>query len=103
MLLRTVRMTFRPDRLEAFHALFRETRARIAAAPGCLHLELWEDTRFPNVLTTYSHWESAEALDAYRESDLFRTTWTRTTPLFAAAAVAHSQVRLGVEADSERA
>ena len=93
MLLRTVRMTFRPDRLDAFLALFAEARPRIRAAPGCRHLELWQDTRFPNVVTTYSEWDDAEALDAYRHSDLFRSTWARTTPLFAAAPVAHSQTR----------
>lgn len=93
MLLRTVRMTFRPDRLDAFHDLFREARPKIRAAHGCRHLELWEDARFPNVLTTFSEWDDADALEAYRQSDLFRETWARTTPLFAAAPVAHSQTR----------
>ena len=93
MLLRTVRMTFRPDRLADFLALFRAARPRIAAAPGCRHLELWQDARFPNVLTTFSRWDDQAALDAYRQSDLFRETWAETKPLFAAAPVAHSQYR----------
>ena len=91
MLLRTVRMTFDPARLGDFLALFAEARPKIAAAPGCRHLELWQDARFPNVLTTFSRWDDADALEAYRRSDLFRTTWARTTPMFAAAPVAHSQ------------
>ena len=90
MLLRTVRLTIRPDRLADFHALFAATRDRIRAAPGCRHLELWQDTRFANVVTTVSRWDDAAALDAYRHSDLFRETWAQTTPLFAAAPVAHS-------------
>ena len=94
MLLRTVRMTFRPDRLDEFLALFRGARPRIAAAPGCRHLELWRDARFPNVLTTFSHWDDAQALEAYRRSELFTATWAKTYPLFAAAPVAHSQERL---------
>ena len=94
VLLRTVRMTFRPDRLDEFLALFREAWPRIAAAPGCRHLELWEDARFPNVLTTYSEWDGPEALDAYRRSDLFRETWAQTKPLFAAPPVAQSQTRV---------
>lgn len=97
MLIRTVRMTFRPDRLDDFLALFREARPKIAATPGCRHLELWQDARFPNVLTTYSHWDDADALDAYRHSDLFRTTWKQTTPLFAGAPIAHSQRTLNDE------
>ena len=87
-------MTFRPDRLDAFHALFREARPRIAAAPGCRHLELWEDARFPNVLTTFSQWDGPASLEAYRRSDLFRETWAQTKPLFAAPPVAHSQFRM---------
>ena len=83
-------MTFRPDRLDTFHDLFRQTAAHIRAVPGCRHLELWEDARFSNVLTTYSHWTDAEALDAYRVSDLFRSTWDKTKPLFAAEPVARS-------------
>lgn len=94
MLIRTVRMTFRPDRLETFHALFRATATHIRAVPGCRHLELWEDARFPNILTTYSYWTDAEALDVYRGSDLFQTTWAKTKPLFAAPPLAQSQHRI---------
>jgi len=90
MLLRTVRMTFAPARLADFLEVFAEARPLIAAAPGCRHLELWQDARFPNVLTTFSHWDDQTALDAYRRSDLFKTTWAKTTPLFAAAPIAHS-------------
>ena len=90
MLLRTVRLVLRPDAVPAFLALFAETRARIAAAPGCRSLDLWQDARFPNVVTTVSTWDSAAALDAYRAGDLFRATWARTTPLFAAPPEARS-------------
>ena len=83
-------MTFRPDALPVFLPLFDQTAPRIRAFPGCLHLELWQDERYPNILTTYSHWVDAPALAAYRESLLFRETWTRTRPLFAAPPVAHS-------------
>ncbi|HYE96684.1 MAG TPA: antibiotic biosynthesis monooxygenase family protein [Rubricoccaceae bacterium] len=91
VLIRTVRMTFRPDALEAFLDLFRASAPHIRAFPGCRHLALWADERFPNILTTYSLWDGPESLARYRESDLFRSTWARTTPLFAAPPVAHSQ------------
>ncbi len=84
-------MTFRPDALEAFLALFDASAPQIRAFPGCRHLELWQDQRFANVLTTCSHWDDAEALERYRRSDLFRETWARTKPFFAAAPQAHSQ------------
>ena len=91
MLLRTVRMTFAPAHLDTFLTLFREARPRIAAAPGCRRLELWQDARYPNVLTTFSTWDDEEALNAYRRSDLFMTTWAKTSPLFATSAQARSQ------------
>ena len=91
MLIRTVRMTFRPDRLAAFLAIFDASAPRIRAFAGCRHLALWEDAHYPNILTTYSHWEDEAALNRYRESTLFRSTWAQTKPLFAAPPVAHSQ------------
>ena len=100
MLLRTVRLTLRPDAVAAFHALFAATRPRIAAAPGCHSLDLWQDARYANILTTVSLWDGPEALDAYRRSDLFRETWARTTPLFAAPPVATSHVRPDIRADA---
>lgn len=84
MLIRLVRMTFRPDALQRFEALFATAAPQIQAFPGCLHLDLWQDARYANVLTTYSHWSSPEALAAYRQSDFFRGTWAHTKPLFAA-------------------
>lgn len=95
MLIRTVRMTFRPDRVDDFlKDIFEPSAPMIRAFPGCRHLELWQDARFPNILSTYSRWDDEAALERYRASELFQTTWARTTPLFAAPASAHSQVVL---------
>ena len=91
MLIRTVRMTFHPDHLDAFRVLFEEASPKIRAFPGCGGLELWEDAHFPNILSTFSLWDGGEALDTYRNSELFRSTWARTKPLFAAPPAAHSQ------------
>lgn len=99
MLLRTVRMTFRPDALKAFLEIFDAAAPKIRAVPGCRHLQLWQDERFPNIVTTYSHWTDADALHRYRHSDLFRSTWATTKPLFAAPPVAHSQHVLRAEMD----
>jgi quinol monooxygenase YgiN len=104
MLVRTVRMTFRPDRVDDFLALFRASAPRIRAFPGCHRLALLADARYPNVLTTYSLWEDEAALDRYRASALFKTTWAETKPLFAAPPVAHSQYTvIEVEPESETA
>ncbi|MDX1439973.1 MAG: putative quinol monooxygenase [Rubricoccaceae bacterium] len=91
MIVRTVQMTFRPDAVEEFLRLFEKTSPEIRAFSGCRHLELWEDTRFPNILSTYSHWDDEAALERYRKSELFRSTWAETKKLFAAPPVASSQ------------
>lgn len=91
VLIRLVRMTFHPDALADFLDLFDASAPQIRAFPGCHHLDLWQDARYPNILTTYSHWDDADALNRYRHSDLFQTTWAKTRPLFAAPPWARSQ------------
>lgn len=94
MIIRIVRMTFRPESLPAFEAIFAESKQAIRSFPGCLHLELHADAQQPHVRYTYSHWRDQTTLDAYRHSDLFGQVWPRTKALFAAAPQAFSLHRL---------
>ncbi|MBD2699132.1 antibiotic biosynthesis monooxygenase [Spirosoma sp. BT702] len=94
MLVRIVRMTFQPDKLADFQAIFDTSKQQIRAFPGNYHLELLRDPDQPNVRMTYSLWESADALEAYRRSELFRTTWAATKVLFTERAVAFSAEKL---------
>ena len=99
MLIRVVRMTFRPSAVDTFLRLFDKRSTQIRAHPGCLHLELWRDEKYPNILTSYSHWTDSDALDSYRQSALFKRTWAATTALFAGGALAFSgqQIRSSVD------
>jgi quinol monooxygenase YgiN len=90
MLIRLVRMTFAPEAVDTFLERFDETAPQIRGFPGCRHLELWRDADAPAVFTTHSHWESEEALEQYRHSDLFQTTWNDVKPLFDDRPRAHS-------------
>ncbi len=94
MLVRIVRMTFQPDKLADFHAIFDRSKAHIRAFPGNYHLELLRDPENPAVRMTYSLWESVDALEAYRQSDLFRTTWAATKLLFAEKPIVFSGEKL---------
>lgn len=94
MLIRIVRMTFQDDRLADFHAIFDRSKQRIRTFPGNHQLDLLRDPDQPSVRITYSLWESADALEAYRQSELFRTTWAATKVLFAERAVAFSAEKL---------
>jgi quinol monooxygenase YgiN len=90
MLVRIVRLTFSPDTVSSFLDQFDEAAPQIRSFPGCHHLELWRDLDAPHVCTTHSHWESEEALEQYRNSDLFRSTWAAIKPLFDGRPKAHS-------------
>lgn len=83
MLIRIVRMTFQPDKVEEFRAIFIESKEKIRAREGCEYLELWQDIHQPEVFMTHSHWQTEEDLNAYRHSELFKTTWAKTKALFA--------------------
>ena len=86
MLIRIVRMTFRPDAVPAFLNIFASSQPKIAAQPGCRSVRLWRDAADPHALATYSIWESEAALNNYRRSALFGAVWPRTKALFAAPA-----------------
>ncbi len=96
MLIRIVRMTFQEDQLGAFHDIFENSKHHIRAFPGCRHLQLLSDLNNPAVRMTYSHWDSPEDLENYRQSALFRTTWAATKVLFADKPVAFSAGQLEV-------
>jgi quinol monooxygenase YgiN len=83
MIVRIVQMTFEADKTEAFQQLFEDRKTTIRNFPGCRHLELWRDTRDPNIFFTYSNWGSEAHLDHYRFSEFFKDTWVKTKALFA--------------------
>lgn len=87
-------MTFREEAVADFLRLFDERKERIRHFEGCAHLELWQDTKQPNVIFTYSHWQSEAHLDHYRFSPFFKETWGLTKALFATPPQAWSINRL---------
>ncbi len=84
-------MTFRPETVDIFlNEVFEPSKTAIRAFPGCRHMELLRYKQAPEVLFTLSYWEDETALDHYRHSELFRTTWAKTKVLFAERAEAWS-------------
>jgi quinol monooxygenase YgiN len=82
MIIRLVKMTFEVEKMEAFLTLFKERQAAIKDFPGCLSLQLLIDNKLDGTIFTYSQWESADALENYRQSDLFKDTWKQTKKYF---------------------
>ena len=94
MLIRIVRMTFKPEEVQAFLENFEANKTFIRDFPGCQHLELWQDETHKNIFVTYSHWESEKALDQYRDSELFKSVWSFTKALFSEKPQAFSSKKL---------
>lgn len=90
LLQRVVKMQFRVDAVDLFLQHFNEVAGEIRHFPGCEGLHLLQDTDNSNILFTYSQWQDAVALEHYRNSDLFRTTWKYVRTLFEVRAEAWS-------------
>ncbi len=82
MIIRIVKLTFDPDKVNDFIKVFNDTQATIKNFEGCTHLELLNDITDSNVFFTYSYWEDERFLNAYRDSDFFKSVWQRTKVLF---------------------
>jgi quinol monooxygenase YgiN len=82
MIIRIVKLSFRSEEIENFLTIFHESKELIRATNGCLRLELLQKVDQSNVLSTYSWWETEQDLENYRHSELFKTTWAKTKPLF---------------------
>lgn len=82
MIKRLVKLTFQADKTDDFLAVFESSKNLIRQMKGCQHLELLRDVATPQVFFTLSYWESEADLNAYRDSELFKTTWAKTKILF---------------------
>lgn len=94
MIVRMVKMTFRPGQEQRFLELFEGWRHRIRPFPGCRYLELVQDKKDPRVFFTYSEWDAELDLENYRRSDVFADVWPTVKAMFDAPAEAWTVERL---------
>jgi autoinducer 2-degrading protein len=96
MLIRIVKMEFQQAKVNTFLDLFNSTRDKIANFDGCNGVELLNSVDAGNVFFTYSTWVSEQHLENYRNSDLFKQTWTKTKEMFSNKPEAWSLKQLGI-------
>lgn len=89
-MIRIVKMTFKPEKVDEFLDNFNTNKTLIRAFDGVQHLELLKDKSADNIYFTYSVWQSEDQLENYRNSELFRGVWAKTKPLFSKKAEAWS-------------
>ena len=82
MITRIVKLEFEKNRIDDFLAFFETIKYRVNEFPGCYGMKLYQDVERPWIVMTYSHWESQEALDTYRNSTTFGEVWPTITPWF---------------------
>lgn len=82
MVKRIVKLTFQEDKTADFLAIFEASKSAIRNFEGCLHVELLRLKTQENVFFTFSIWKDENALENYRKSELFQTTWNKTKALF---------------------
>lgn len=82
MLVRIVKLSFKTENISSFEKVFEETKTQIREFDGCNLLELYQDKNNPNIFFTYSYWNNENDLENYRNSDFFKSVWSKTKVMF---------------------
>jgi len=94
MIIRIVKMTFQPEKIENFQSVFNQNKELIRGFDGVEKLELYRDKNQNNIFFTYSVWSDLHHLELYRRSELFKQVWTETRKMFLEKAEAWSVDKL---------
>lgn len=82
MVTRIVKLEFEENRVKEFLAFFDTISHIVNNFPGCYGMKLYQDVNQPNIIMTYSHWQSEEDLNNYRNSEQFGMIWPKIKPWF---------------------
>lgn len=82
MITRIVKMTFKPDTIGLFLQYLPDYQEAIRGSKGCNFLQILQDQNNPCIVFTYSHWDSTNDLDTYRNSALFEKVWGQVRQWF---------------------
>ena len=82
MIVRIVKMSIARPHIAKFVANFDRRKEEIRNVEGCELLELYWDRTDTHLFFTYSYWKDESYLEAYRQSDLFKSVWSKTKPMF---------------------
>ncbi|RAJ16388.1 putative quinol monooxygenase [Olleya aquimaris] len=96
MLVRIVKLSFEDAHIDTFLANFETVKDKIRSFEGNQLLELYRDKHNSNVFFTYSYWNNESDLENYRNSNLFKSIWAKTKPLFNAKPEAWSVDKLAI-------
>ncbi|MCX8112998.1 MAG: antibiotic biosynthesis monooxygenase [Bacteroidia bacterium] len=95
MIWRWVEMFIQPECFQTARQLLLRQADRVRSFSGCFSLWLYEGDSF--TLYSLSLWESVEALEAYRNSRVFRDFWAQIRLCFRKRARAITLTRFPIE------
>ena len=90
MITRIVKMEFKEDKIAEFLLFFDTIKHVVNEYKGCHGMKLYQDIDRPNIIMTYSHWDSQDDLNNYRDSDEFGQIWPQIKPWFSEKPMAWS-------------
>ncbi len=79
---RIVKLIIKEEDKELFKSLFKKNKPKIMSFEGCHHVELLEYKEEENIFFTFSIWDSEDALNNYRKSEVFKGIWATTKNMF---------------------
>ena len=82
MLIRIVKLQVKKENIASFERLFDANKKKIRNFRGCKCLVIYKDRNVAGLYFTYSHWDTEESLEHYRDSEVFRTVWGEVKKLF---------------------
>lgn len=82
MITRIVKLEFQEDKVEDFLSFFQTIKHKVNTFEGCHGMRLHQDVSKPQIIMTYSQWNSHESLDNYRNSATFGEVWPKIKPWF---------------------
>lgn len=83
MITRIVKLTIDNKHIVDFRQIFKENHSGISSFEGCKEVKLVFDVNNPNIHFTLSIWENIDAIEKYRQSELFKGIWATVKPWFA--------------------
>jgi len=83
MITRIVKLKFKPGKGTFFFEAFNDVKEKIRGFEGNLYLEAMSTSDDPDLVFTYSKWQSEEHLNIYRKSEVFGAVWPKLKAEFA--------------------
>jgi len=90
MIIRVVKLSFDKSNLPEAIQKLEAIAPVVRSMNGCRNLEIGFRLKDRGVVFTYSHWDSVDHLNDYRDSSTFRDFWDDIKSLFSNPAEAYS-------------